>query len=87
MARVASSLPEGKGAGRDHLWNEHLLFAHPLVFDILATIVNVILLSGHVPSSFQHGLIVPIPKKRESDFSNPSKFRGITLLSTICKVF
>ena len=55
--------------------NIYILFTHPLIlFDILATIFNTTLLSGHVPSSFEHSLIVPIPKKRGSDLSNPSNF-------------
>ena len=84
---VIFSLPRGKAAGPDNLSNEHLIFSHPLTANILKVIFNSILLSGHIPTSFQLGLIVPIPKGRNADFTNPSNFRGITLLSVISKVF
>ena len=84
---VISSLPLRKAAGYDHLTNEHLRFAAPPVNDILTITFNSILLSGHIPTSFRHGLIVPIPKGRNIDVSNPSNFRGITLLPVISKLF
>ena len=87
VASVISSLPSEKAAGHDHLTNEHLQFSPPAIASILTNIFNSILLSGHVPTSFQHGLIVPIPKGRNIDTTNPSQFRGITLLPVINKVF
>ena len=64
IACIISSLLSGKAAGHDHLCNKHLKFAPPVTASILTTIFNSILLSGHVPTSFEHGLIVPIPKGR-----------------------
>ena len=86
IACIIASLPPGKAAGHDHVCNEHLKFAPPVIASILTTIFNSILLSGHVPTSFQHGLIVPIPKGRNIDTTNPSNFRGITLLPVISEV-
>ena len=85
---LISSLPKGKAAGPDYLSNEHLIFSHPLIANIIEILFNSILISGHIPSIiFHQGIIVPVPKRRNSDLSNPSNFRGTTLLSVIGKVF
>ena len=43
------------------------------------------LASGHIPAPFQQ--IVPAPKDPNNDLTDPSNYRGITLLSVISKVF
>ena len=83
ISTIIQALPLRKAAGPDQLVNEHLLYAGPILPSILATIFNSILLSGHVPSAFRHGLIIPIPKGPNKDLSVPSNYRGTTLLSTI----
>ena len=65
VGTLISSLPKGKAAGPDYLSNEHLIFSHTLIANTLETLFNVILISGHIPSIFHQGLIVPIPKKEE----------------------
>ena len=87
VSTVIQSLPRNKAAGPDHLSNEHLIFADVTLSSLLSTLFNAILSSGHIPTIFQQGLIIPIPKGRNLDLTNPSNFRGITLLSSISKVF
>ena len=57
---------------------------HPRTADLAET--DSIMISGHIPTTLQKGLIVPIPKGRNVDLFDPSNFRGITLLSVIGKV-
>ena len=40
----------------------------------------------YIPSSFLHGLVVPIPKGHNKDLSLPNNYRGITILSNLSKV-
>ena len=47
---------------------------------------NASVLSGHIPPVFQQGHVIPIPKGHTKDLSNPSNYRGITILSNISKV-
>ena len=54
---------------------------------VLSALFNVILLSGHIPASFRHGLIIHLPKGNNKDLSIPTNYRGITLSSVIGKVF
>jgi hypothetical protein len=84
-SNIIHSLPRNKAAGPDRLTNEHLSFADDTLASILSTIFNVILATGHIPPIFQQGHIIPIPKGHNIDLSNPSNFRGITLLSSIAK--
>ena len=41
----------------------------------------------HIPSVFQLGFVTPIPKDPQKDQTNPSNYRGISLLSNISKLF
>ena len=87
VALIVESLPLKKAGGPDKLVNEHLIYAGTILPDILAAIFNPIINSGYTPKSFRHGLIIPLPKGHNKDLSNPSNFRGITLLPVISKVF
>ena len=40
---------------------------------VLCALFNSILLSGHIPASFRHGLIIPIPKGNNKDLSIPTE--------------
>ena len=84
VAAVIHSLPLKKVVGPDKLSNEHLKFGSTA---ILTRLFNAILLSSHIPATFRHGYIIPIPKGRNKDLTNPSNYRGITLLSAVSKVF
>ena len=52
----------------------------------LTIILNAIVATDHIPPSFTHGLVLPIPKGHNKDLSNPSNYHGISLLSNISKV-
>ena len=53
----------------------------------MTALFNQIVEQEYIPQSFQHGLIIPIPKSSDKDPSDPSNYRGITLLSLIAKTF
>ena len=46
-----------------------------------------IVTTGHIPTIFQLGYITPIPKDSKKDQTDPSNYRGISLLSNISKLF
>ena len=77
----------GKAAGPDGIEPEHLVFGGRSLAQHLTRLFNAILLSGHIPPVYQQGqYIIPIPKSHTKDLSNPSNYRGITILSNISKV-
>lgn len=42
-------------------------------------------ITKHIPNSIKKGILTPVPKKNK-DLTNPSNYRGITVISIICKV-
>ena len=86
VAEVVESLPMHKAAGPDEIDTEHLIYGGKLLVKHLTIILNAIVATGHIPPSFTHGLVLPIPKGHNKDLSNPSNYRGISLLSNISKV-
>ena len=82
-----ASLSSGKAAGHDSVMNEHIKFGGSSLPPIITLLFNAILLSGYIPVCFRHGVIIPIPKDRRKDQTDPSNYRGISLLSSISKLF
>ena len=83
-----AKLSAGKSPGCDGLTTEHLINCHPVVFVILAKLFNLMLKYSHVPSDFERGITIPIPKNESSRGAHPiSSFRGITLSPILSKVF
>ena len=87
VTNAICSLPHRKAAGPDGIDNEHLIFGGPMVSVCLTLIFNSILLCRYIPECFRHAYVIPILKSHNKDPSNPSNYRGISLLSAISKVF
>ena len=85
VAEAISSLKLNKAAGLDGIDPEHLRYAGSLLPATLTLLFNAIVLSGHIPHVFRNGLVTPIPKGHTKDLTNPSNYRGITVLSNISK--
>ena len=86
FAEVLNSLKRNKAAGPDELDPEHLRFGGEQLVKVLTLLFNSMVLAGHIPSSFRHGLVIPIPKGHNKDLTNPSNYRGITILSNVSKL-
>ena len=85
---AVSKLHSNKAPGYDLSQKEHLVYAHPALYDTLANLFYVILKVGYVPKHFGKGIIIPIQK--DTSLKGPQKldnFRGITLCPIISKVF
>ena len=83
-----AKLSAGKSPGCDGLTTEHLVNCHPVLFQMLAKLFNLMLKYSHVPSDFGRGITIPIPKNESSRGAQPiSSFRGITLSPILSKVF
>ena len=86
MKEALQSLKPNKAAGPDEIDPEHLLYGGGALISHLTSLFNAIVSSGHIPAVFQSGLLLPIPKSNKRDLSNPSNYRGITILSNVSKV-
>ena len=63
---IISKLHLGKASGIDKLSAEHLRYSHPIVTSILVKLFNLMINCGYVPSGFEKGLTIPIPKCESS---------------------
>ena len=80
-------LKPGKAAGADGLMSEHFLNAHPIVVIELTHFFNALIKHCYVPNSFGLGIVIPLVKDMSGDLSNMNNYRGITLSSTMSKIF
>ena len=78
-------LKYGKSAGPVLLINEFYINACGALTDKLTLLFNIVLNSGYFPNTWTEGVIVPIHKKGSKNLVD--NYRGVTLLSTLGKLF
>ena len=83
VSAVIDNLKNNKSAG---LLNEFFKYGKSYLCPVLTKLFNVVLNSGIFPESWAKGLIVPVFKNK-GDRSDPNNYRGITLISCVCKMF
>ena len=88
LVRIAlSSITLRKAPGPDHLYPEH--FYHgPIDYlaQLLAPLFQAMISFHYVPPVFISSFILPIPKSRSMDMSDPSNYRGIFIGSVFSNV-
>ena len=87
VSQCLSQMKKGKAPGADGIEAEHLVYAHPLLTVQLCVLFNVMLQYGIVPDIFCEGVIIPILKDNNGDHSDINNYRGITLSSSVSKLF
>ena len=85
LQKSIKQLKSGKAAGLDLLLNEFFIHGRDLLAEPLRDLFNCIIKTGHFPTAWSEGLIVPLHKK--GDVNSVENYRGITLLSTLGKLF
>ena len=85
IKKVVKQLRNGASAGPDLFLNEFFKNGNDTSMKYIYTLFNKIFELGYFPKSWSDGFIVPIYKK--GDKNEPSNYRGITLLSTLGKLF
>ena len=79
------ALQPGKSSGEDLLLNEFYIHGHETLSPYLHKLFNFIFDKGIFPSMWSDGLLMPLHKKGSK--ASPDNYRGITLLSTLGKLF
>ena len=85
VEQAINKLKFGKAVGVDLIPNEIMKCGRDALLTPMTTLFNKIMSSGLYPQEWGIGLITPIHKK--GDKSNIENYRGITLLSTLSKLF
>ncbi|VDI01281.1 Hypothetical predicted protein [Mytilus galloprovincialis] len=85
ILKCISNLKRGKSHGIDGTFNELFIEFKDILLPFLEEIFNKILASGHFPKSWALAVLIPVFKKGDS--SDPSNYRGISLVSNLAKLF
>ena len=85
VEKVVNKLKSGKSVGVEGIPYEAL--KNCLSVNLLQSLFNKVLQSGLVPQLWRCAVIKPIPKASMTDPMIPTQYRGISLLSTIYKVY
>ncbi|MBW0522107.1 hypothetical protein O181_061822 [Austropuccinia psidii MF-1] len=80
-------LPNKKESGPDKVPNEIIKIAGEQLTKPLKQLFNSFLSLGHFPQCWKLATIVILQKANKKDYSDPSAYRPISLLSTIGKLF
>jgi len=78
-------MKSGKAPGLDEISAEFLKSAETIVTPFLTKLFNKLFETGYFPEEWSRSVIVPLFKK--GDKNNPANYRGISLLSTVSKIF
>ena len=78
-------LKTGKAAGHDLIILELYINASEVLAPVLTCLFNNVFQNGYFPSIWTNGIIVPLHEK--GSLNNVDNYRGITLLSTLGKLF
>jgi hypothetical protein len=84
---VVKNFKMKKAPGPDLITNEHIRYAGNALQRHLCHLFNLIIQTCYLPTSMRKGMIIPLYKGKNKDKCNPANYRGITLTSTIGKVF
>ena len=86
VKRAINNLNRNKSSCRsDNLLNEYFLKTSDILIGHLTDLFNVIFNAGYFPQQWSEGFIIPIHEK--GDKSLPNNYRGITLMSSLGKLF
>ena len=87
LEKAVSKLNKGKAPGHDTITAENLQKAGTKIFDLLAGLFNRIIHLEYTPQNFRTGTQIPLYKGKNSCALDPNNYRGITLLTSLNKVF
>ena len=85
LEEAIHKLKNNKSCNIDGILNEFLKLCTSSIKKLLLKLFNVILDSGIFPTQWSRGEIIPVFKK--GDINDPQNYRGITLVSSLGKLF
>ena len=83
--KACRELKNGRSGGPDYVLNEFFKYGIDTFISYLGKLFNVIFEAGYFPEKWSEGHIIPLHKK--GDINDVGNYRGITLLSTLGKLF
>lgn len=84
---ISKNFKIGKAQDKKGLQYEHIKYAGHVMYTMLSILLNSIISLEYIPRDFKEGVIVPIFKGGKKDVLDVNSYRGITLQSSLCKLF
>ena len=85
LNNTIKTLKKNKSGGNDGIINEFIINAPSYVKDFLVLLFNTIIKLEYIPEGWCIGTIVPVFKSGDQGYREVNNYRGITLISVICK--
>ena len=85
ISTACSQLCTNKSAGPDKFINEFFIYGKEILNTTLLILFNKLFGMGYFPKEWSEGFIIPLHKK--GSINDVENYRGITLLSTLGKLF
>ena len=85
ILKAISQLKTNKSGGPDKIVNEFFIHGKNIFTPTLCNLFNKIYEKGHFPENWSEGYVIPLHKK--GSINEVDNYRGITLLSTLGKLF
>ena len=80
-------LKKDKGSGGEGINSNHIIYGHRTLSLPLCKLLNCMLKHGHYPDCLLLSTVISIPKNKSGDICSSDNLRGISLMSSINKVF
>ena len=77
----------GKACGPDNVAPEHVKYGGAALWAHLTRLFNLIHCNEYMPAELKVGKIITLLKDKKKQVYDPNNYRGITLLSTVYKLF
>ena len=87
VSSACRSVKLGKACGADYVAPEHVKYGGAALWKHLTRLFNLFHSKGYMPGSLKVGKIVTLIKDKKKPVYDPNNYRGITLLSTLYKLF
>ncbi len=87
ICKLIKDLSAGKTSGYDGIDTEHITFGGPMMVTVIIKIFNRAITTAIFPEIFKFGLLIPIPKPGRKYYTDKNNTHGITLLTTIGKLY
>lgn len=86
VTQCCAKLKNTKAGGADKIVYEHLKYGGRTLMFHLATLYNIILESGHIPTTWRDSILVPLHKGGNKSKKDPNSNRGISFYPVLSKV-
>ena len=87
IEKCARELHMNRANDRNDLSAEHIIYAHPIVYNHSKRLFQLTVKHGHVPKDFKIGVIVPVVKDSRKSTADVNNYRPVTIISVTSKLF